>query len=122
MGPGVFAGPEAGPTHSYSVFRSGSASSFSTLPAFTQRWPMISVVLWFKAQVRRVLEPASSTDVQIPLPRWPQERTLAKGQGKKGPKPRTLNHLPTCPCGKRAMARTPQAIHTVLSRPRGEES
>lgn len=55
-------------TYSYSVLRPGSVSSLSTRPPFTQRWPVISVVLWFRAQVRRVLGPTASTDVQTLLP------------------------------------------------------
>lgn len=57
-----------GVTHSYCVFRPGSASSFSTLSPFTQRWPTISVSLPFKVHVRCVLEPSVDMEVEIALP------------------------------------------------------
>lgn len=68
--PGCFVGV----THSYSVFRPGSSSSFSTLSPFIQRWPMISVSLLLKLHVRYVLEPSVNTEVEIPLPGRPSER------------------------------------------------
>lgn len=94
---GAGANPPPGPTHSNSVFRSGRVSSLSTLPPLTQRWPVTAVVLLFRVQVRRVLEPVSSMEVQMWLTGGHRTGHERRDQGKKGPKPRAPSCLPRGP-------------------------